>query len=30
MQPGCDRRRVLEDELGDIAAQDVGEGNITS
>ena len=28
MQPGCDRRRVLEDELGDIAAQDVGEGNI--
>ena len=28
MQLGCDRRRVLEDELGDIAAQDVGEGNI--
>ena len=28
MQPGCDRRRVPEDELGDIAAQDVGEGNI--
>ena len=28
MQPGCDRRRVLEDELGDIAARDVGEGNI--
>ena len=27
MQPGCNRRRVLEDELGDIAAQDVGEGN---
>ena len=28
MQPGCGRRRVLEDELGDIAAQNVGEGNI--
>ena len=26
MHPGCDRRRVLEDELGDIAAQDVGGG----
>ena len=28
MQLGCDTRRVLEDELGDIAAEDVGEGNI--
>ena len=28
MPPGCDRRHVLEDELGDIAAQNVGEGNI--
>ena len=28
MKSGSGRRRVLEDELGDIAAQNVGEGNI--